>query len=629
MCGVAGIIGPGIDPAAAEAAVGSMLRAQRHRGPDEQGMAAASGAVLGTARLAVIDTLSSKQPMSSRDGRHTLCFNGEVLNYPELRRHPAIRDWSFSTSGDTEVVLALLSRLGPAALPLFNGQFAGGLWDAERCRLTLFRDRFGILPLYYAELPEGLAFASTIRALMQLAPVDVSLDPVALSDLFGLWAPHPPTTICHGVKQLPPASWASIHGGVVDAHRYWEPEFDGTGAADDEQKLMSALQRAVDRSLRADAPVGALVSGGLDSAMLTMLAAGRGPGRPSFSVAFEDPLHDESQHQEHVVAAAATDHCHVLCSPHGLARVLPEAVAHAETPFLRLAPCSTYLLGALVHEAGVKAVISGEGADELFCGYDLFRELGARKGGGFRARRLETAGVGSTPAERVPAAVLSLLMEAGGNEDFPAQQLRWNAGRRLRGYLAPELRDELDDPAERLAATLPSRFRSWSELARAQYVEMRTLLPDYILGTQGERMLMAHSVEARIPFLDNEVVALALRLADEVKVRGSSEKDILRRAARGLVPKQVLARRKQAYRAPVAEVLRTSAAADVRELLAGDALRAHDVFDPSKVERLLGRLDSGAALSGTHEMALAGIATTQLWLDFVARRRRDKKEVLA
>ncbi|HWC49502.1 MAG TPA: asparagine synthase (glutamine-hydrolyzing) [Solirubrobacterales bacterium] len=627
MCGVAGIVGPGIDPAAAEAAVESMLRAQRHRGPDEQGTAAASGAVLGTARLAVIDTLSSKQPMSSPDGRYTLCFNGEVLNYPELRRHPAIRDWRFSTSGDTEVVLALLSRLGPAALPLFNGQFAGGLWDVERCRLMLFRDRFGILPLYYAELPEGVAFASTIRALMQLAPVDVSLDPVALSDLFGLWAPHPPTSVCLGVKQLPPACWASICDGAVDAHHYWEPEFEDRGE-DDERELLLTLQQAVDRSLRADAPVGSLISGGLDSTLLTMLAAAQGPNRPSFSVAFEDPLHDESPHQEHVVAAAATDHGRVLCSPHGLARVLPEAVAHAETPFLRLAPCSTYLLGALVHEAGVKAVISGEGADELFCGYDLFRELGARKQS-LRARRLEAAGVGGTPAERVPAEVLSLLMEAGGNEKFPAHQLRWNAGRQLRGYLSPELRDELDDPAERLATTLPSQFSSWSELARAQYVEIRTLLPDYILGTQGERMLMAHSVEARIPFLDNEVVALALRLADAAKVRGSSEKDILRRAARGLVPTQVLARRKQAYRAPVAEVLRTSAAAPAREALTADALRAHDVFDASKVERLLQRLDSGAALSGTQEMALAGIVTTQLWLDFVARRRRDEKEVLA
>jgi asparagine synthase (glutamine-hydrolysing) len=634
MCGVAGIVGPGTDAAAARPAVESMLDAQRHRGPDEHEVTALSGATLGTARLAIVDVANSTQPMTSAGGRFTLCFNGEVLNHPELRRHPALRGWTFSTDGDTEVVLALLSRLGVAALPLLNGQFAGGLWDAERERLLLFRDRFGILPLYYAALPDGFAFASTLRALMQLPQVDTAIDPVAVSDLFALWAPHPPSTICRGIRQLPPACWASVAGGEPAVQRYWEPTFGAVASADAdgvEQALLSALGNAVRRGLRADEEVGTLLSGGLDSALITALASAEGTQRPSFSVTFEDPLHDESRYQRQVAAAAGTRHSSVLASPAALAAVLPDAVAHAEVPFLRLAPCSTYMLGRLVHDAGVKAVISGEGADEAFAGYDLFRELRARDGGGTQAARLEAVTAGGTPAERIPARVLSLLIGAdrGNRTPFPAQQLRWSAGRRLRGYLAAELREELDDPEERLAANLPSGYGNWSALARAQYVEMRTLLPDYILGTQGERMLMAHSVEARIPFLDNEVIELALRLGDEDKVRGDTEKYALKRAARDLVPRSVLTRRKQAYRAPVAEVLRCEAAADARELLGAGALRAHGIFDPAKVERLLRRLRSGSALSGTQEMALAGIVTTQLWLELVAARRRNRKEIAA
>lgn len=635
MCGVAGIVGPGLDSTAAKAAVESMLRAQAHRGPDEQGVAALPGAVLGTARLAIVDALDSKQPTSSPGGRYTLCFNGEVLNYPELRRHPAVRDWGFATGGDTEVVLALLSRLGPAALSLFNGQFAGGLWDAERRRLLLFRDRFGILPLYHAAFSGQLAFASTMGALMRLAPVDAAIDPLALSDLFALWAPHAPNTICRGIGQLPPACWASYAAGEeLTIQRYWEPAFAEPGApraAGAAEELREALRGAVHRNLRADRPVGTLVSGGLDSALITALAVAEEGERRSFSVTFEDALHDESCFQRQVVAATRTRHLSLLASSEALATALPAAVAHAEAPFLRLAPCSTFLLGRLVHEAGVKAVISGEGADEAFCGYDLFRELRAREGSGDRAGRLEAAVAGGTPAERVPGRVLSLLTAPadGRPERFPAQQLRWDAGRRLRGYLAAELRDELDDPEERLAGDLPPGYGEWPALARAQYVEMRTLLPDYILAAQGERMLMAHSVEARIPFLDNEVIDVALRLGDEDKVRGDSEKDVLKRAAEGLVPDSILARRKQAYRAPVAPVLRCEAAADALALLGPAALRAHGVFDPAKVERLLRRLRSGSNLSGTQEMALAGIVTTQLWLELVADRRRQRKEIAA
>jgi asparagine synthase (glutamine-hydrolysing) len=656
MCGVAGIVGPAVAPGsellistlpragdhtttAHVRAVERMVDALVHRGPDARRVATMPGAALGSARLAVVDAPLSHQPLASGDGHFVLAFNGEILNYEELRAHPAIRDWTWRTRGDTEVLLALLARLGPAALMLLNGQFAGALWDARRGRLLLFRDRMGIAPLYFAPRESSLAFASTIGALLTLGGIDTSIDPLALRQLYTFWAPHPPNTMCRGIKQLPPASYALVHHGRMELKRYWEPAFTGTLAsttdADKAELLREALLAATRRALQADERVGALVSGGLDSAGICGLASREAARIPSFSMTFDDPLHDESRFQTIVATANGTDHHTVRCTPGLMAAALPDVVAHAGTPFMRFAPAAAYLMSAAIREAEIKVVLSGEGADELFCGYDLFKEVVARgdtPGEAPSVSQLASSGVGGTPAEQIPARVLALMMgkQAGADPRFVAHRMRWNGAQQASTFVRPELLHDAGDATDLLHAELPSAYASWSQLERAQCVELRTLLPDYVLATQGDRMLMAHSIEGRFPFLDNTVVDFALAVGDEDKLRGSSEKFVVRQALADVVPQAILDRHKQAYRAPVGDVLCSDAGQQlVGATLDPEVIRRHDVFDVRKVDWLKRRVLSGHPLSNVQDMALAAVVTTGLWVDFVGSHRHAQEDIAA
>jgi asparagine synthase (glutamine-hydrolysing) len=639
MCGIAGVVGKPVgerqasDAVGGVAAVTAMLHQLEHRGPDEYGVLASPGVVLGSRRLAIIDVAHSHQPLWSRDRQHALAFNGEILNFRELRRHPAVADWSWRTQGDTEVLLALLARLGAGALPLFNGQFAGAFWDARSRRLLLFRDRIGIVPLHYAPLPDTVAFASTVGALLALRDVDGSMDPQGLRQLFTFWAPHPPHTICRGVYQLPGGCCAVVEDGKLTVSRYWEATFTHSLAerdgAEKAERLRAALGRATARALRADQEVGTLVSGGIDSAVLCALSTFEHIDRPSFSMTFEDALHDESRFQQLVVRTCRTRHTTVPCPLDAIAAALPAAVANAGTPFLRFSPAAASLMSAAIRQAGVKTVVSGEGADELFYGYDLFKEVALRRGE-VSAGAVARSGVGGTPAEHLPPHVLAIMLAGDGDDRFLAHAMRWNAARQAGMFVRPEIFDDSTDPVEALFAELPDQYLALSPQARAQIVELRTLLPDYILSTQGDRMLMANSVEGRFPFLDNEVIDLSLAIADDDKLRGGVEKHLVKQAAAGLVPAAIIDRRKQAYRAPVGAVLRSASGAELAAAaLAPSAVHAHGIFEPRKVAWLARRLALGAPLSNTQDMALAAVVTTQLWLDTVTAQRKTMEDIAA
>jgi asparagine synthase (glutamine-hydrolysing) len=556
--------------------------------------------------------------MCSPDGRFVLAYNGEVFNHDELRSHPKLRAWRFRTPGDTEVVLALLATMGPHALELLNGQFAGALYDRERHRLLLFRDRFGILPVYIAELPGGrLAFASTIRALALLPDVDLGIDPAALRQVTAFWTPVAPVTPVRGVRQLPPGGLAEYQDGGWHT-KVWVPDrrplpvmperFDDQVTA-----VAEILERAVRRRLTADYPVAVLVSGGLDSALTAALATRQGPVR-SWSVAFDDSDHDESAHQRTVALALSTEHREVRCGAFALAEILPDVVASAESPFLRLAPAATYLLGEDLHAEGIRAVISGEGADEAFFGYDVFKEALLVTSGKADASAVADAGLGGTPAESHAPSVTALML-SGCRLDgrLASHAIRWRAEAALREYLRPEVIEAAPDPFGVLADSLPVEFARWSPLRRAQYLELITLLPGYLLATQADRMLMAHSVEARYPFLDNEVFDSAAALPDNAKLVPPVDKRVLRAAASHLIPASIASRPKQAYRAPVAAILRTPAGRELADdLLSPDQVGAFGFFAPKRVAWLAARLRSSASLSNTQEMALAFVITTHL-----------------
>jgi asparagine synthase (glutamine-hydrolysing) len=638
MCGIAGVVSrrtggdgspPGPRAEDTEATVRAMLGVLRHRGPDDLGVLVDTAAGFGHTRLAIIDPAGGAQPMRLRDGHLTLVFNGEIYNYIELRAELIQRGRTFRTRSDTEVVLQAFAEWGDRAIERFNGQWAIALWDAARRRLVLCRDRVGIHPLYYAESADRVMFASEVKALFAGDPsLRAGLDPIGLDQTLTFWSAISPRTVFRGISELPPGRIRVYEQGRVDELTYFEHDFTPTFAgsiADAEHAVRAALERATAlRMLRADVPVGCYLSGGLDSSLIAALGLrAKGERFHTFSLRFADAEYDETEFQHLVVRSLATEHHEVVVGRDDIARAFPAVVRHAERPLLRTAPAPMFLLSRTVAEAGIKVVLTGEGADEMFAGYDVFREGVVRRfwarepSSALRPRLLQRLYpyLARSPVAQQAIAIqfFGCHLAAAGTPGF-AHATRWATTAALKRLVAADLRVDGDAVAA-LLAELPAGFASWSSLAQDQYLEIRTLLGPYLLGSQGDRMLMAHSVEGRFPFLDAEVVDLAHTLPDAAKLRVLDEKHVLKRVAGTLVPREIIARNKQPYRAPDASSFVTpSAAPAIDELLSPAAVAAAGVLDPRAVGALWRkcRTSAGRVLSNTDNMALVFAISTQL-----------------
>jgi asparagine synthase (glutamine-hydrolysing) len=394
------------------------------------------------------------------------------------------------------------------------------------------------------------------------------------------------------------------------------------------ERVRAALEDAVRlRVLRADVPVGSYLSGGIDSSLIAALGRRAKSGEfCTFSIRFEDAQYDETPYQRAAASLIGSEHREILVTRRDIAAALPEAVRHAERPILRTAPVPLFLLSRLVRDAGIKVVLTGEGADEMFAGYDLFREGKLRRYWGRspastrRPRLLERL---YPYLARSPVAQRAMTREffGRGREQWAApgfaHQTRWQSTAALQRLFRPELRREIasTDVVERLLADLPGEFGSWAPLAQDQYLETRTLLAGYLLASQGDRMLMAHSVEGRFPFLDAEVVELANSLPAAYKLRVLDEKHVLKRAAAGLVPEAIVRRPKQPYRAPDAlSFAGPQAPGWAGELMDPRAIEEAGVFDARLVETLWRKCRQGGAapFSNADDMALTGVLSTQL-----------------
>ncbi len=635
MCGIAGFTFPAGPESPREAQGGRLARmvaSLRHRGPDAQRGLLLDGVALGHARLAVVDLAGGAQPMRDPETGVALVFNGEIFNHVELRRQ--LDGYPFRTRSDTEVLLAAFLTWGIESVRRFVGQFAFAVWDPRDRSLWLARDPVGIAPLVYALEEAAIAFASEAKALFSGGFRRAAIDPRGLAQSLTLWAPVAPTTSFAGVQALPPACWARWDGARLDVRPYWEPDFDAVEPVDDAtaaRQVAELLDDAVRLRLRADVPVGAYLSGGLDSSLLCSHAQEQlGGSLRTFSIASGDQKLDERRHQEEVVAALRTEHRAVEIAAREIGELLPAAVDHAEQAIVRTAPAPMLRLSRLVHDEGLRVVLTGEGADEIFWGYDLFREAKvrdawARRPRSGRWRLLLPALHPSLPHAAQPAAILAEVYGAGlSDPDQPAfsHLVRWSASGRLLRFLSASVAEAVaaEDPIVSALGALSERSRRTRLLARAQMLEMRTLLPGYLLGAQGDRMLMAASVEGRYPYLDHRLIEPAARLPDRVKLRAMREKRVLRQCARGRLPASILARPKFPYRAPIAWVLAgPEAPCWAAELLSPDAVRAAGLFDAAKVSRLVEKARAvGSALSEADAMALVSIATSQLlWAGFV------------
>ena len=643
MCGIAGILALEGGRPPEEPELARMLAPLHHRGPDDRGTWREGPVGLAHARLSIIDPAGGHQPMASADGRTVVVFNGEVFNFVELRDELQAAGRRFRTRSDTEVILHLYELHGEDFVARLNGQFAIALWDARRERLLLVRDRAGIRPLYYAWAGRRLCFASEMKALLALPGLPRRLDPTGLAQSFAYWGPLAPQTAFEGIRQLPPGHLMEVSGGRHETRCWWDWEFPPRGqehpgkAEDLAEELRNHLVDAVRLQLRADVPVGAYLSGGLDSSVIATLIH-RCTDTPlrTFSIAFDQPEFDESAHQREMTNHLGTPHTDLRCSHADIASGFPRAVWHAEAPLLRTAPVPMMLLAGSVREHGVKVVLTGEGADEVFGGYDLFKEARVRRfmgraphsrWRGALLRRLypwmpHSPAAGSAMAQRFFGEGHGRL----GDASF-GHQPRWAAGGRMARFYSAEIRNAMTgfDPVEAIDRALPPSHRHWSALACDQYIEAHTLMAGYLLSSQGDRMAMAHSVEARFPFLDHRLIEFANRLPPRYKLMGLTEKYLLKQAMKGWLPESIRLRSKQPYRAPDSRSFfdahgRLDEAS--AELLSPGRVAEAGCFDPAAVGHLVEKCRSGRAIGFPDNMAFVGILST-MWLDECLVRGRS------
>lgn len=625
MCGIAGIVALGGAPAPSREALLRMAGALTHRGPDELGLYRDGSAGFAHARLSIIDLAAGQQPMADALRTTWIVFNGEIFNYLELRAELTALGHRFRTRSDTEVIVQAWHAWGERAFERFNGQWALALWDAMARRLVLARDPTGICPLHLCEHSGRLYFASEVKAIFAANPaIPRAFDPAGIEQTFTFWSVVPPQSVFKGVEELRPGHLRIYQNGSFKEKSFWTPSYGGfTGSMEQAvESVRSAVEDATRlRMLRADVPVGSYLSGGLDSSYVAAL--GRkfaGDKFQTFSLRFEDAEYDETPYQRMMAQRLGAEHHEVVVSRSDIATAFPHVIAQTERPILRTAPAPLYLLSKLVRRHGIKVVLTGEGADEMFAGYDLFREGKVRRfwarqpGSARRPRLLERL---YPYLARSPVAQQAMARQffgrnlAAHRDAGFAHDTRWHTTGSLKRILTPAMRSGRDPIAE-LLADLPAAFASWSPLAQDQYLEKRTLLAGYLLSSQGDRMLMAHSIEGRFPFLDSNVIALADSLPDSYKLRVLDEKHVLKRAAADLVPPEILARKKQPYRAPDAAALVDAPYLD--ELLSEQEVRKAGVFEAGPVTQLLRkcRAKGPGAFSNADNMALVGILSTQL-----------------
>lgn len=633
MCGIVGQVGPS---ACGREQLLGMMGMLAHRGPDEAGVLVGEGVALGHLRLSIVDLSHGQQPMSTHDGRYWVTYNGEIFNHIELRQELEAGGHVFRTHCDTEVLLNAFREWGPDCLHHFNGQWAFALWDTAAGTVFFARDRFGVRPLFYSVLPDGrtVIFGSEMKAILADPRVSRAWDPQALRDIFTSWVSHGDRTPLQAVRSLPPGGWMKLSSGGLEIGRWWDvdysPEAIDWSRSDEswQEDVRGALSEACRLRLRADVPVGTYLSGGLDSSIITSLCKGHQSDLETFSVSFSDAGYDESPFQETMARHLRTQHHTLPVRRDDIAGNFAKAIWHAETPIHRTAPVPLMQLSGLVRGAGMKVVLTGEGADEVFGGYDQFKEQRIRRfwarfpQSSWRKRLLERL-EGNVPRSgpRTRAFWYAFYQEGLTETSRAAYSHypRWRNGMALLPLLADTDPDEAQrrtDWIDEIEGTAPDGFPSWDPLSQAQYWEIRHFLAGYLLSSQGDRMSMAHAVEGRYPFLDSNVFELSRKMPPRQKLRVLREKYVLKRAFAGDLPESIVERHKYPYRAPDALALyRGAQNEDLLQSLAPDAVRRRGVFRADGVRKLMERVDRSEDPSARDNMALVLIYSAHLFHD--------------
>jgi len=630
MCGIAGIFNLKCHQRVDADILTAMIRQLDHRGPDGQGLKVEDHVGLGHARLSIIDLDSGQQPIHNEDESVWVVFNGEIFNYIELTQELRKAGHHFYTKSDTEVIVHLYEEYGDSFVDKLNGQFSIALWDKPRNRLLLVRDRPGIHPLFYAVHKNSLYFGSEIKAILQGIGEPPKLNALALDELMTYWAPIGENSVFDGVASLEPGHMLIVEKGQLNKKRYWEWSFPQDryreGNEDDlVEELHSLLVDSTRIRLRSDVPVGAYLSGGLDSsALVSLIHNYTDTSLRTFSLAFEDKGLDESSYQRQMIEHVNADHSQVLCGPNDIAEKFEKTIWHTESPILRTAPVPMGILSSLVHDQNYKVVLTGEGSDEVLGGYDIFKETKIRR---FWAKNIDSSfrslllkklypyldlGQGKTQV------YLRNFFGTGLDQpDLPwfSHLPRWETTSRCKDFFSSDLKSQLTgDVLNSIESFLPDSIDSWHYFNRAQYIEAKSLMAGYLLSSQGDRMLMMNSVEGRFPFLDHRVIEFANSLDPRLKMKVLNEKYLLKQAMKNEVPGAIIDRYKQPYRAPdIPSFFTQNSPGYIEELLSENAINRAGYFDAKRVGLLLKKIKKGLAIGYKDNMAFIGILSTQLW----------------
>ena len=634
MCGIAGIVHPSKAYPIEQEILNKMIHTLRHRGPDDFGFYKSGGVGLAQSRLSIIDLDGGKQPIFNEDKTIAVVFNGEIFNYIELGELLRKKGHRFYTQSDTEVIVHAYEEFGLDFVHHLNGQFAIAIWDDKKHRLLLARDRVGIRPLFYTHLSNGeFLFASEMKALFEHPDVESEIDPSGLNQIFTLWVNIPPKTVFKNIEELAPGHLMTIQQGKRTIRKYWtlsyprQNDYNYKPIEYYSEKLKELLYDAVTLRLRADVPVATYLSGGIDSSITTALVKKyHNNNLITFSVAFQDAGYDERKYQQEMVAFLQTDHRMVETDYNKIGHYFSDVVWFAEKPMIRTAPAPLYILSGLVRKDNIKVVLTGEGADEVLGGYNIFREDKVRR---FWAKY---------PESRMRPLLLSRLYpyiqqnrQQGQNfwqlffkknlqdteNPYYSHLLRWSNTAQVKKFFNEEFRNEMGGEERilnELSDCVDNDMMQWHPLSRAQYLEMSLFMPGYLLSSQGDRMMMGHSVEGRFPYLDHRLVEFANAIPPEYKIKVLDEKYILKKTYRDLIPSSIIEREKQPYRAPISQCFVPHNGSSASDMLEDSKLDQYGYFNTKAVKRLVAKAEQsgGKPMAARDDMALVGIVSTQL-----------------
>ena len=643
MCGISGFYNCNLSPDNKADTLRRMLTRIKHRGPDESGIYVSNNIGLGSVRLSIIDLATGTMPLPNANNSLWIVFNGEIFNHIELREELLAKNHTFKTQSDTEVIVHLYEEYGPEFLNKLNGQFAIAIWDKTKQELFLARDRVGIRPLFYTTIGNTFVFASEIKSFLEFPEFHPKISEKTLSEYFTFWTSLSADTIFEGVSELPPGSYMTINARSKSIKTYWtlpitKPNaYEFNTVKEAAETFETIFTDAVKLRLRADVPVAAYLSGGLDSSITTAFIKKISPNNlRTFSIGFTEKDFDESSYQNIARDYFETQHSSVTCSPKDISDSFKAVVWHAEAPLLRTAPTPMNLLAKSVRAQNIKVVITGEGADELFGGYNIFKETKIKHfwakdpQSKYRPLLLKKLYPYIPQISKANNNILKLFFGYKLSETSSpiySHLLRWNNTSRINNYLSKDYKIAISNyhPISKIEDQLKDQLNGYDYLTKAQWIEINFFMSKYLLSSQGDRMGMANSIEGRYPFLDHRVIEFCMKLNPDLKLKGLNEKYLLKYMMKDRIPDAILNRSKQAYRAPIRSTFFSEEMPlYLSSMLSEENITAYGIFNLDFVNQLINKMKLNKQVSEIDNMAITAVLSTQILYDLFINKSIPK-----